>query len=166
MTDHLSPEQRHRCMRANRSKGTRPELRLGKELWRRGWHYRKNMKGVPGSPDLCFKGRKVAVFVDGEFWHGRNWDKSKLRIKSRREYWWPKIENNMARDARIDHQLAAMGWRVIRFWDSEVMKNVSGCADKVEELLRQEQLEHLHRIYTYDTRYEEPPSLAAEEDIE
>lgn len=166
MTDHLTPEQRHRCMRANRSKGTRPEIRLGRELWHRGWRYRRNMKGVPGSPDLCFKGRKVAVFVDGEFWHGRNWDEAKMRIKSRREYWWPKIENNIARDTRIDRQLAAMGWRVIRFWDSDVMKNVTACADSVEELLRVEQLEHLHRIYTYDTRYEEPALLAAEEDME
>ena len=151
-------------MQANRSRGTKPEKILARELWCRGCRYRLNMKGVPGTPDICFKGRKVAVFVDGEFWHGRDWENAKLRIKSRRDYWWPKIERNIRHDHEVDYQLAELGWRVVRFWDSQVQHDVAGCADAVENLLRDEQLEHLHRVYSYDTRYEEPALQAAESD--
>lgn len=167
MPDPLTPEQRRRCMQANRSRGTRPERLLAQELWRRGCRYRKNMKGVPGAPDLCFKGRKVAVFVDGEFWHGRHWESAKLRIKSRRDYWWPKIERNITHDEQINRELAALGWRVLRFWESQVRHDLNGCADCVEEALRCETLEHLHRIYAYDTRYDDLPGLlVAEEDTD
>ena len=68
----LTPEQRRRCMQANRSTGTKPERMLAQELWHRGYRYRTNVRGIPGTPDICFMNRKVAVFVDGDFWHGRD----------------------------------------------------------------------------------------------
>ena len=157
MTDRLSPQQRRRCMQSNRSRGTKPEQLLAKELWRRGLRYRKNVRAIPGSPDFCFKALRIAVFVDGEFWHGRNWSQAKYRIQSRRDYWWPKIEHNMARDLRVNAQLADLGWTVIRFWDSEVRTDLPACADIVQEQLRQAQLARLHRQYAYDTRYPDAP---------
>lgn len=165
MVDHLSPEQRRRCMQANRSRGTKPEQMLARELWRRGYRYRKNVRGVPGSPDICFKSKKVAVFVDGDFWHGNNWDVQKHRIKSNRDFWYAKIERNQARDHRVNQRLTAMGWRVLRFWETEIKKHLSHCADQVEEALREEQLQHLHRVYQYDTRFE-AQFIAAEEEPE
>ena len=165
MTDHLTPEQRRRCMQGNRSSGTKPERMLARELWRRGYRYRKNVRTVPGSPDICFKRRKVAVFVDGEFWHGRNWQHERQRIKSNRDFWYTKIERNMARDSRVNQRLHAMGWTVLRFWESEVRKHLSDCADRVEEALRQQQLQHLHRVYEYDTQYD-TLGVAAEEEPE
>ena len=165
MTDHLTPEQRRRCMQGNRSSGTKPERMLARELWRRGYRYRKNVHTVPGSPDICFKSRKVAVFVDGEFWHGRNWQQERQRIKSNREFWYAKIERNMARDKRVDQRLKALGWTVLRFWETDVRKHLSLCADKVEEALRHQQLHHLHHVYQLDTQYDSL-DIAAEDELE
>ena len=163
MSDHLTPEQRRRCMQANRSKGTRPERLLARELWHRGYRYRKNVRGLPGTPDICFKSRKVAVFVDGDFWHGRDWDHAKQRIKSNRAYWYAKIERNILRDRRDTQRLAAMGWTVLRFWEGDVLHDLPACVAMVEEVLRVEQLQHLRRLYQYDTQYD-TPDLAAEEE--
>jgi DNA mismatch endonuclease (patch repair protein) len=153
-------------MQANRSTGTKPERMLARELWRRGYRYRKNVRSVPGTPDICFKSRKVAVFVDGDFWHGRDWERARQRIKSNREFWYAKIERNMARDFRTDQRLQARGWRVLRFWASEVMKHLSECADRVEEVLREVHIQHLHRVYQYDTQYDNMLDIAAEEEMD
>ena len=152
-------------MQGNRSSGTKPERMLARELWRRGYRYRKNVRTVTGSPDICFKSRKVAVFVDGEFWHGRNWQQERHRIKSNRDFWYAKIERNMVRDKRVDHRLKVMGWTVLRFWESDVRKHLVDCADRVEEALRRQQLQHLHRVYQYDTQYESF-DVAAEDRLE
>ena len=162
----LTPEQRRRCMQANRSTGTKPERMLARELWRRGYRYRKNVRSVLGTPDICFKSRKVAVFVDGDFWHGRDWERARQRIKSNREFWYAKIERNMARDLRTDQRLQARGWRVLRFWASEVMKHLSECADRVKEVLREVHIQHLHRVYQYDTQYDNMLDIAAEEEMD
>ena len=123
------------------------------------------MRSVPGSPDICFKSKKVAVFVDGEFWHGRNWEVARLRIKTRQDFWYAKIERNMVRDKRVNATLIRLGWEVLRFWDSEVLKNLNACADRVEETLRNKELSRLHRVYSYDTRFEESSmDYAAEDD--
>lgn len=153
-------------MQSNKSKGTRGELLLCGELWRRGIRYRRNMRGVPGSPDLCFKSRKVAVFVDGEFWHGKDWESNKNRISTNREYWYAKIERNRERDQRVNIRLEKMGWKVIRFWDRDVKHDVGRCADLVVEALRWADLARLHRVYSYDTRFDDAVGLAAEEDFE
>lgn len=125
-----------------------------------------------GTPDICFKRWKVAIFVDGEFWHGRNWGEAQHRIKSNRDFWYRKIERNMARDQRVNEELRNAGWTVLRFWDSEINASLEECADRIEAVLREERLSHLHRVYAYDTRYEalesasDFPTLAAEDEAD
>lgn len=150
-------------MQANRSHDTKPERILARELWRRGFRYRKNDSSVPGSPDICFKSRKVAVFVDGEFWHGHNWTLNRQRIKSNRDFWYKKIERNMLRDRRTNQQLESLGWTVLRFWEGDVKKHLAYCADRVEEVLRNQQLQHLHQVYTINTQYDTADFAAEEE---
>lgn len=134
--DRHTPEQRRKNMQAVKNKDSQIELILRKELWSRGIRYRKNDKTVYGHPDLSFKGKKVAVFCDSEFWHGYDWENRKNDIKTRREFWIPKIERNIQRDIEVNEFLQNAGWRVIRFWGNEIKKNVCGCADIIEESLR------------------------------
>ena len=115
-----------------RCKDTAIELSLRKELWSRGLRYRKNVKSIPGKPDIAFIGKKIAVFCDSEFWHGFDWDNRKQEIKTNREYWIPKIERNMERDSEVNSILAQDGWVVIRFWGKQIQKDVCHCADIVE----------------------------------
>ena len=107
------------------------EMMLAKTLWHRGVRYRLNFRALAGSPDIAITKYKVAVFIDGEFWHGQDWENRKPRLKRNREYWIEKIEENMARDIRNDAILTATGWSVIRFWEKEVLKNVDACANAV-----------------------------------
>lgn len=126
-------EQITKNMKSNKSKDTKPELLLRKELWRRGLRYRKNYKKLCGKPDIVFLGAKIAVFVDGKMWHGYDWENQKNDFKSRREYWIPKIERNIERDYEVTRELIDIGWLVMRFWDFEVIKNLQDCADKVQQ---------------------------------
>ncbi len=125
-------EQITKNMKSNKSKDTKPELLLRKELWRRGLRYRKNYKKLCGKPDIVFLGAKIAVFVDGKMWHGYDWENQKNDFKSRREYWIPKIERNIERDYEVTQELIALDWLVMRFWDFEIRKNLQDCADKVQ----------------------------------
>jgi len=94
-------EQRSRNMRAIRSTNTKMEIVLAKALWARGLRYRKNDKKVFGRPDLTLKRYKLAIFVDSEFFHGKDWENSKFIIKSQREFWWKKIEGNIAETSSL-----------------------------------------------------------------
>ena len=134
--DRLTPEQRHKNMKAIKNKNSNIEMKLRKELWSRGLHYRKNSASVFGHPDIVFVGKKVAVFCDSEFWHGFDWENRKKDIKSNREFWIKKIERNMARDSEVNDYLQSRGWKVLRFWGKEILSNCSGCADIVEDALR------------------------------
>ena len=127
-------------MQAIRCKDTSIEVQLRKELWSRGIRYRKNCRDVPGKPDLVFKGKKVAVFCDSEFWHGFDWEIQKERIGTRREYWIPKIERNMERDRMVTAELESMGYTVIRFWGKDIKKNPQHCADVIESALSNQDL--------------------------
>ena len=109
------------------------EVKLAKLLWHYG--YRLNYRKLPGSPDIAILKYNIAVFVDGEFWHGYDWEKRKLRLKRNREYWIEKIEENMARDIRNDKELLRMGWTPIHFWAQKVMKNTEECAYVIAELI-------------------------------
>ena len=131
--DRHTPEQRRRNMQAVKNKDSDIEVMLRKELWKRGIRYRKNDKTVFGHPDLSFKGKKVAVFCDSEFWHGYDWENRKSDIKSHQEFWIPKIERNIARDQEVTRKLTEDGWTVLRFWGNEIKKNLYECADKIEE---------------------------------
>lgn len=127
-------EQISRNMKHNKSKDTKPELSLRKELWKRGLRYRKNYKGVCGKPDIVFLKAKIAVFVDGKMWHGYNWEHQKNDFKSHREFWIPKIEQNIERDSIVNKTLTEQGWQVLRFWDFEIKKDVVACANQIEQI--------------------------------
>ena len=130
-------EQISRNMKAIKSKGTKIEICLMKELWSRGLRYRKNVSYIFGKPDIVFMKRKIAVFCDSEFWHGYNWEKRKNDFKSNREFWISKIERNIERDKVVQKTLEAEGWTVIRFWGKEIEKNIKKCADIVECKVRE-----------------------------
>lgn len=125
-----TPETRKRMGNVRLKKGA-AETALAKALWHRGVRYRFNYKKLPGSPDIAVTSKRVAIFVDGEFWHGFAWDERKPKLKSNREYWIEKIEENMARDIRDDALLSDKGWLVIHFWEKEVKKDLAGCVDRV-----------------------------------
>ena len=134
--DKLTPEQRKKCMQSNKSTGTKPELVLAKAMWALGLRYRKNSGSIFGKPDFSFKKYKVAVFVDGEFWHGKDWEQKKAEIKGNREFWIAKIERNIQRDIEVTGRLKAEGWTVLRFWSNDVIKDTTSCAEKVKEIIR------------------------------
>ena len=117
-----------------RLKNGKAETILAKRLWHEGYRYRRNYKKLPGSPDIALTTCRVAVFVDGEFWHGENWEERKAKLKHNREYWIEKIEENMARDKRVDAQLQEMGWTTIHFWEKQVLKKTDEC---VQEIIKQ-----------------------------
>ena len=131
--DKHTPEQRRKNMQAVKNKDSQIELLLRKELWARGLRYRKNVNRIYGKPDIVFTGKKVAVFCDSEFWHGYNWEERKKDFKSHQEFWIPKIERNMERDAEVTAKLESEGWTVIRFWGNEIKKNTAQCADIIEK---------------------------------
>lgn len=125
-------------MKQVKNKDSVIEIALRKELWNRGLRYQKNVTKIFGKPDLVFKGKKVVVFCDSEFWHGYNWEERKKDFKSHQEFWIPKIERNMQRDIEVTEELQKQGWKVLRFWGNEIKKNVSGCADIIEKTVRGE----------------------------
>ena len=134
--DKHTPEQRRKNMQAVKNKDSQIELLLRKELWSRGLRYRKNVNRIYGKPDIVFIGKKVAVFCDSEFWHGYNWEERKKDFKSHQEFWIPKIERNMERDAEVTAHLESEGWTVIRFWGNEIKKNTAQCADIIEKAVQ------------------------------
>ena len=127
-------------MKQVKNKDSKIEVALRKELWNRGLRYQKNVTSIFGKTDLVFKGKKVAVFCDSEFWHGYNWEERKKDFKSHQEFWIPKIERNMERDKEVTAELQRQGWTVLRFWGKEIKKNVCGCADIIEKAVRGELL--------------------------
>lgn len=129
-----TPEIRKRMSKV-KLKGGRAETLLAKALWHKGYRYRKNDKKLPGSPDIVVLKYRIAVFVDGEFWHGKDWETRNTRLKRNREYWIEKIQENMARDLRNDKLLTQLGWTPIHFWEKEVMKNLPSCISEIEETI-------------------------------
>ena len=120
-------------MQQVKNKDSKIEVLLRKELWSRGIRYKKNVNRIYGKPDIVFIGKKIAVFCDSEFWHGYNWEERKKDFKSHQEFWIPKIERNMERDAEVTAKLESEGWTVIRFWGNEIKKNTAQCADIIEK---------------------------------
>lgn len=134
MPDTYSPVVRSRVMARVKDRDTKPELRLRRALYAsgvRGW--RCHRKNVPGKPDIAFGRSKLAVFVDGAFWHGHP---SKYWPGRTSEYWDRKIARNKARDQRVDRELQSKGWRVLRLWDFEVERDPQGSAERVLTALR------------------------------
>lgn len=135
--DVLTPEQRTKNMKAIKSKNTKMEVKLAKELWSRGYRFRRNSKFVFGKPDFSLKKYKLAVFVDSEYFHGKNWETEKHRIKTNREFWWQKIEGNMKRDQKVNKELKSSGWKVLRFWTEDVKKNCDFCLLTIEQEIQE-----------------------------
>lgn len=123
-------------MKQVKNKDSKIEIALRKELWGRGLRYQKNVTDIFGKPDLVFKGKKVAVFCDSEFWHGYNWNERKNDFKSHQEFWIPKIERNMERDKEVTAELQKQGWTVLRFWGKDIKRSVKECADIIEKTVR------------------------------
>ena len=130
-------EQRKKIMSHIRRKDTSIELTLRKELWHRGYRYRKNYKDLPGSPDICLTKYKLAIFCDSEFFHGKDWEVLKPRIAEGNigQYWVKKIQENINRDEDVDKRLNYLGWTVIHFWGKDILKNTDECIKVIEETI-------------------------------
>ena len=137
--DFLTPEQRSKLMSAIRSTNTKDEVRLAKALWALGYRYRRNNKTVFGKPDFTFKKIKLAIFVDGEFFHGKNWDVDRNRIKTNSEFWIKKIERNMQRDIEVNAYLESQNWKILRFWSNDIKKNLDSCILEIENAIAERQ---------------------------
>jgi DNA mismatch endonuclease (patch repair protein) len=125
-----TPEVSKRMANVHLKEG-KAETLLAKALWKAGFRYRKNYKKLPGSPDIAILKYRIAVFVDGEFWHGKDWENKKERLKTNRAYWIEKIEENMQRDKRNDERLFALGWLPIHFWEKDVKHDLGKCVEEV-----------------------------------
>lgn len=133
--DRLTKVQRHKNMKNIRSKDTSIELKLRKELWRRGYRYRKNYTELPGKPDIVLTKYKIAIFCDSEFFHGKDWEvlKPQLEKGKNADFWIEKISKNQQHDDDINKQLQFLGWTVIRFWGKDIMKKTDECIQVIEE---------------------------------
>lgn len=137
MASTKTKEQITKNMKSVRSKDTALENKLYQALLRQGiYTFSRNDKNVMGKPDFVFHARKIAVFCDGDFWHGYNWNIAKEEIKSNREFWISKIEKTMQRDVYVTRQLQENGWTVLRFWGNEIKKSADECALKIAHELR------------------------------
>jgi len=119
-----------------RSSNTRVEVQLRKALWKLGYRYRKNVKSLPGKPDIVFRKFKIVVFIDGDFWHGFEWETRKSKFKTNAKYWVPKIARNMQRDRETEKMLQERGFKILRFWEHEVRKNPDKCLDEIIKFLQ------------------------------
>lgn len=141
-----TPETRKRMSKVKLKNGTAEQI-LAKKLWHMGYRYRKNDKRLPGSPDIAISRHHIAIFVDGEFWHGKDWETRKPRLKSNREYWIEKIEENIARDKRVDDQLRAMDWAPIHFWSKDALKDTDSCiSDIISFIIENEHMDDIVEI--------------------
>lgn len=111
------------------------EALLAKKLWHKGYRYKYNDSSLPGSPDIAILKYRIAIFVDGEFWHGKDWEHRKEKLKRNRDYWIKKIEENMARDIRVDRELFAIDWIPVHFWSKDVMKYPDDCISEIENII-------------------------------
>lgn len=130
-------EKSHKNMSRIKGKDTSIEVTLRRALWNRGYRYRKNCKDLPGRPDIALTKYKIAVFCDGEFFHGKDWEVLKPRLERGKnpDYWISKIERNMERDREKDKQLLFAGWTVIHFWGKDILKNTEECIRVIEEAI-------------------------------
>jgi len=137
--DNLKPDQRKKNMKHIRSKDTQIELILRKALWREGIRYRKNYDKLPGKPDIAITKYRIAIFCDGEFFHGKDWDKLQLKLKNSNnsEYWIKKISRNIERDQEVEREIRAEDWTVIRFWGKDIKSNTGECIAVIKEAIHE-----------------------------
>ena len=152
MADVFDKKKRSEIMSAVPHSDTKPEVKLRKALWHLGYRYRKNYRKLPGSPDIVLTKYRIAIFVDGGFWHGKDFYESeeigkrslkeKISKGNNPEYWMKKINRNIERDASVDAELKGAGWTVLRFWDTDVNKNLNGCIKAVKECIFEKGISH------------------------
>jgi len=134
MADTFDKKTRSRIMSSIKSVNTSLELSFRKHLSKsKVKGYRLNYK-ILGKPDIAFPSKKIAIFIDGDFWHGYNW--KKLHKSPPKKYWQKKIEKNITRDIEYTKQLKKYGWKVIRLWEHEIKSNPSKCVKKVIAALK------------------------------
>ncbi|KUK48431.1 MAG: DNA mismatch endonuclease Vsr [Actinobacteria bacterium 66_15] len=133
MPDNLTPEQRSFCMSRIKGKDTGLEMRVRSALHRRGLRFRKHVKDLPGKPDVVFRKARVAVFVDGDFWHGYRFPSWEDKVS---DFWKKKINRNRERDAANHRKLRQMEWTVIRLWQHEVEEDFDACIDRILAAVR------------------------------
>ena len=144
--DNFTKEQRKKNMQNIRSTDTKSEILLRKALWQKGYRYRKNYDKLPGKPDIVLTKYKIAIFCDGEFFHGKDWASQKLKVlkSNNSDYWISKIERNMERDRENEQALIVMGWTVIRFWSKDIIANTDECVRTIVELVQQQKYNMVH----------------------
>lgn len=135
--DNLKKEQRKKNMQHIKAKDTQIEILLRKALWAKGIRYRKNNTNLPGKPDIVLTKYKIAIFCDGEFFHGKDWEvlKPRLEKSNNSDYWISKISRNRERDDEVNKQLLFEGWTVIRFWGKDIKKHTEECVKVIEEAI-------------------------------
>lgn len=128
-----------------KGKNTSIERALSRALWHKGIRFRKNSSSVFGHPDISIKKYRIAIFCDGDFWHGYDWENRKDAIKSRREYWIPKIERNIAKDEETNHILTAMGYKVIRVWEHEIRNDIDDVVAMIMRAIEEQRINLSHQ---------------------
>ena len=177
--DKLSPQQRHNCMSAIRSKDTKPEMIVRKGLWKRGFRYRLNHKRLPGHPDLVLKKYRTCIFVNGCFWHGHKVTESPVQgsgfkvqgsecckiPKTNSDFWIAKIHRNMERDREELQHLTQMGWHSITVWECELKPSKrEETLDSIAYTLNHIWLQdHKVRVSAYEEQEERDLPVAAED---
>ena len=131
MKHHLTLEQRFKCMQGNKKKDTSIEIKLRKALWHKNIRFRKNNKKVLGTPDISIIKYRLAIFCDGDFWHGKNFTDDEFKVH--KKFWDNKIKRNKERDLETTIALRDQGWTVLRFWESDINNDLDGCVDNVIE---------------------------------
>lgn len=142
------PQVTHKIMSSIPSKNTRPELLLRSALWHQNLRYRVNYTKLPGKPDVVFTKYHIAIFCDGDFWHGHNWAIRGLKsldeeLNSYSDFWRTKILRNIDRDNQVNNQLRSLGWKVIRFWESEIYSDLDDCVKTIQEAIFDSKIEML-----------------------
>ena len=131
-----SKTQRSHNMASIKSKNTKAERVLRLALWHKGIRYRKNWRKLPGTPDIAITKYKIAVFVDGDFWHARGHEQAPgEQVATNKDFWKKKLARNVERDKEVNDQLTQDGWLVLRFWESDIKKNIDGVIAEIMKYL-------------------------------
>lgn len=120
--DIFDRKKRSEIMSKIRSENTKAEMIAFSYLRKNGVYFQRHYKKAPGSPDVASPRKKIAVFIDGDFWHGRNYEKLLEKHKDKNDYWTNKISRNIRRDKEQEAELSKLGWKVLRIWESDIVR--------------------------------------------
>lgn len=137
-------EVTHKIMASIKAKNTKPELIFRRALWARGTRYRIHVD-IFGKPDIAIKKYKLAIFIDGDFWHGNNWRLRGLpsldaEIEKYSKFWKEKIKKNIERDDEVNRKLEYQGWHVLRFWQSAIESNLDECINQTLDIIKKKDI--------------------------